>query len=108
MANRQIDISIRRYLEFLIYNNIQISSAILFGSFATGESDEDSDIDLAVISPDFGHDRFNESVMLKKLTLGIDPDISPRPYSDKQYQDAKQGDFLFDEIIQKGRIIYDI
>ncbi|WP_159426166.1 hypothetical protein [Desulfolucanica intricata] len=45
--------------------------------------------------------------MLKKITFDINLDISPRPYSVKQYKKAKRGDFLFDEIIQKGKIVYE-
>ena len=73
----------------------------LYGSLAAGIDDEDSDIDLAIVSPDPGRDRFKESLMLKKLTFGVDLDISPRPYSVEQYQKARQGDFLFDEIMPK-------
>jgi len=45
--------------------------------------------------------------LLKKLTFDLDLDISPRPYSVEQYLNARQGDFLFDEIIQKGKIVYE-
>lgn len=94
-------------LEALRAKKIRVKKAILYGSLAAGGGDEDSDIDLAIISPDFGQDRFREAIELKKLTFGIDLDISPRPYSLTQYQMAKQGDFLFDEIIQKGKTVYE-
>lgn len=106
MAKKHYEISIKKYLEALKSKNIRIARAILFGSLVTGGDDEDSDIDLAIVSPDLGQDRFKESLLLKKLTRGIDLDISPRPYSVEQYQKAMQGDFLFDEIIQKGKTIY--
>lgn len=79
---------------------------LLFGSYANGNADKDSDIDIAIISPDLGQDSFDEALMLKKLTRGIDLDISPRPYSEEQYQVASQSDFLYDEIIQKGRVVF--
>lgn len=107
MAKKQIEVSIKKYLETLKARNIRIQKAILYGSLAAGAGDEDSDIDLAIVSPDLGRDRFKEAVMLKKLTFGIDLSISPRPYSVKQYQAARQGDFLFDEIIQKGKTVYE-
>jgi predicted nucleotidyltransferase len=106
MAKKQIEVSIKKYMEALRSKNIRVKKAILYGSLAAGTGDEDSDIDLAIVSLDLGRDRFNESVLLKKLTFEIDLDISPRPYSVEQYQKAKQGDFLFDEIIQKGKIVY--
>lgn len=107
MAKRQIEVSIKKYLDVLRSKNIRVKKAILYGSFAAGNGDKDSDIDLAIVSPDLGQDRFNESVMLKKLTFDVNLDISPRPYSLEQYQKTKQGEFLFDEIIQKGKIIYE-
>lgn len=107
MAKKQFEISIKKYIEALKNKNIRVKKAILYGSLAAGTGDEDSDIDLAIVSPDLGRDRFRESLILKKLTRGIDLDISPRPYSVEQYQKARQGDFLFDEIIQKGKTVYE-
>lgn len=107
MAGRKVEVSIKKYLEALRSRNIKINRAILYGSHAFERNDKDSDIDLAIISPDLGHDRINEALMLKKLTRDIDLDISPRPYSVKQYQEARQGDFLFDEIIKKGKVVYE-
>lgn len=107
MAKKHFEVSIKKYLEALKEKNIRVNKAILYGSLAAGTGDEDSDIDLAIVSPDLGRDRFKESLLLKKLTREIDLDISPRPYSVEQYQNARQGDFLFDEIIQKGKIVYE-
>ncbi|WP_449240917.1 nucleotidyltransferase domain-containing protein [Desulfoscipio gibsoniae] len=107
MAKRPIEISIKKYLEKLSANNIRVKKAILYGSYANGKADKDSDIDLAVISPDFGVDSFNEAILLRRFNRGIDLDISPRPYSENQYNAAQKGDFLYDEIIQKGKVVYE-
>lgn len=107
MAEKPIEVSIKKYLETLRAKNIRIKTAILYGSYANGKADRDSDIDLAIISPDFGNDSFDEAILLRKLTRGIDLDISPRPYSEKQYKTAKKGDFLYDEIIRKGQVVYE-
>lgn len=107
MAKKQIEVSIKKYLEALKSKNIRIQKAILYGSMAAGTGDKDSDIDIAIVSPDLGRDRFKEAVMLKKVTFGIDLSISPRPYSVEQYQKAVRGDFLFDEVIQKGKTVYE-
>ena len=40
---------------------------------------------------------------LKKISMNIDYDISPRPYSLEEYQKATEGDFLYQEIIKKGK-----
>ena len=107
MAKRPVEVSIKKYLEELRANNIRVKKAILYGSYANGKADQDSDIDLAIISPDFGNNHFDEAILLRKLTRGIDRDISPRPYSEKQYKAAKKGDFLYDEIIRKGMVVYE-
>jgi predicted nucleotidyltransferase len=103
MVKMPLEVSIKKYLEALRNKNISIKKVILYGT-----SDQDSDIDLAIISPDFGKDSFDEAIMLRKLTRKINLDISPRPYSVKQYQVAEKGDFLYDEIIRKGKVVFDI
>lgn len=107
MAKKPIEVSIKKFLETLRAKNIRVKKAILYGSYANGKADKDSDIDLAIISPDLGHNSFDEAILLRKLTRGIDLDISPRPYSEKQYKAAKKGDFLYDEIIRKGKVVYE-
>ncbi|MHB1044275.1 MAG: nucleotidyltransferase domain-containing protein [Eubacteriales bacterium] len=107
MAKKPIEVSIVKYLETFRVKNIRVKKAILYGSYANGKADKDSDIDLAIISPDLGRDSFDEAILLRKLTRGIDLDISPRPYSEKQYKAAKKGDFLYDEIIRKGKVVYE-
>ncbi|HEX9975403.1 MAG TPA: nucleotidyltransferase domain-containing protein, partial [bacterium] len=43
---------------------IRIAKIILYGSQISGIAHKDSDIDIAVISPDFGKDRFEEGARL--------------------------------------------
>ncbi|MDN5348315.1 MAG: uncharacterized protein PWP65_1879 [Clostridia bacterium] len=105
MAGKQVELTVREYIQLLRKNKINVSTAILFGSHATGRAREDSDIDVAIISPDLGKDRIEETVMLKKLAEQVDYDLSPRPYSVEQYRSARRGDFLYDEIMRKGKII---
>ncbi|MDD2421986.1 MAG: nucleotidyltransferase domain-containing protein [Heliobacteriaceae bacterium] len=107
MAKKPFEVSIKEYLEKVRSKNIRVNKVILYGSYATGKADKDSDIDLAIISSDFGNDCFDEAMILRKLTRGINLDISPRPYSEKQYKEAKKGDFLYDEIITKGKVVFE-
>ncbi|MGI9860055.1 nucleotidyltransferase domain-containing protein [Moorella naiadis] len=105
MAGKQVELTVREYIQLLRKNNIRVDRAILFGSYASGKAREDSDIDVAIISPDLGRDRIEETVVLKKLAEQVDYDLSPRPYSLDQYRNAKRGDFLHDEIIRRGKAI---
>ncbi len=106
MAARKVELAIRRYIKILKKHGINVRKAILYGSHVHGRANRDSDIDLAVISPDFGKDYLDEAVRLKLLTLGVDTDISPRPYSTEEEQRAGEGSFLHDEILNKGLVVY--
>lgn len=106
MGKKQVEIIVKDYLRTLRNNKIAVERAILYGSQAANTAKGDSDIDIAIISADFGRDYVQEAVRLKLLTLEVDPDISPRPYSIEDYQNAKPGDFLFDEVIQKGKVVF--
>jgi len=105
MAKKQVEVIVRDYLKAIMAKNIRVERAILFGSYARGQATKDSDIDIAVISPDLGKDYIEEAVLLKEISEEIDLDISPRPYSLEEYQKASRGQFLHDEIIRKGRPI---
>ncbi len=63
MAQEPVETVIQEYVELLKQRNVRVAQAILFGSDALGTADEDSDIDVAIISPDLGRDRFSEGVM---------------------------------------------
>jgi predicted nucleotidyltransferase len=51
----------------------------LFGSAARDEMDEQSDIDIAVLSSSFTEDVINNRVMLSLLSNIVDPIIEPHP-----------------------------
>ncbi|MEW5952369.1 MAG: nucleotidyltransferase domain-containing protein [Bacillota bacterium] len=103
MAKRYVEVIVSKYIQALRNRNIRVEKAILFGSCAKGTVTEDSDIDIAIISPDFGRDYLEEAILLKEISEDIDLDISPRPYSLDEYKNVKQGQFLYDEIISKGK-----
>ncbi|WP_066633741.1 nucleotidyltransferase domain-containing protein [Desulfolucanica intricata] len=105
MAKKQIEVIIKDYIKAIKAKNIRIEKAILFGSYAKGQANSDSDIDIAIISPDLGKDYVEEAVMLKEISEEIDLDISPRPYSVDEYKKANIGQFLYDEVISKGKPI---
>lgn len=105
MGEKQVEIVVKDYLRTLRNNKIVVERAILYGSQAVGTANQDSDIDLVIVSDDFGYDYVKEAVRLKLLTLDVNPDISPRPYSVADYRNARPGDFLFDEVIQKGKVV---
>src|SRR3989344_296265 len=68
-----------------------------------GKAKADSDIDLCVISPDFGRDDVEEGQYLFKKTIGIDSRIEPVGYSVQSF--ATEESPLIAEIKRYGRRI---
>ena len=63
----------------------KIEAIILFGSYAKGTENEDSDIDIAIISSDFS-DIIEDGAKLIGLTWKIDTRIEPHPITTEDYQ----------------------
>jgi len=70
-----------KYIEEVKKSGIIVKSAYLFGSYAKGKPHVDSDIDICIISPNFGKDYFKESLKLRYLTNKIDTRIEAVPFS---------------------------
>ncbi len=105
MAKKQIRKIIKDFINAVKEREIKIEAVFLFGSYAQNRANQDSDIDIAVISSNFGKDFFDECALLKKISLKFDFDISPRAYSLEEYQNVSKEDFLYQEIIKKGKLI---
>ena len=86
MVERKIISILKRFQKTLEVEGIQIDKIILYGSYASGKFHKDSDIDVAVVSPDFGVDRFEEGARLFQIACKIDPRIEPVPISLESYQ----------------------
>ncbi len=88
MVKRTIDStimeSIKKYIE-KISQYYKIEAIILFGSYAKGTENEDSDIDIAIISSDF-NDIIEDGAKLIGLTWKIDTRIEPHPILSEDYK----------------------
>ena len=51
--------------------HVTVNKVILFGSWANGNTDTFSDIDLAVFSPDFGKHKLKELQLLSRLAWEV-------------------------------------
>jgi predicted nucleotidyltransferase len=105
MVKKHVEKIIKDFANKVKEKAIKVEAVFLFGSYGQNKADENSDIDVAIISPDFGKDFFEECALLKKISLKVDFDISPRAYSLEEYKNAREGDFLYQEIIKKGKLI---
>ncbi|ACV64710.1 DNA polymerase beta domain protein region [Desulfofarcimen acetoxidans DSM 771] len=65
---------ISRLVQFL-KKNIKVDSVILLGSYAKGTAGEESDVDIAVISPEFGQNPLKDKRLIYRTI--IKEDIEP-------------------------------
>jgi uncharacterized protein len=90
---------VQTFIKRLKDSGITVESAYLFGSYAANRANHWSDIDVAIVSPDFSTDRFDERVRLMKLSTEIDNRIEPVPFCSDSFNDT---DPLVDEIKKSG------
>ena len=77
----------------------RIQAAFVYGSQIRGAASRWSDIDLAIVSPDFPSDRFEARLRLMRLAALIDDRIEPNPYTP---EDFDANDPLVGEIQRTG------
>ncbi len=77
---------IRRFVDTLAKKGIRIEQVILYGSYASGNLHSGSDLDLAIVSPDFGKDRFEEGKLLLQTAWRVDPRLQPVPISSEAFE----------------------
>lgn len=81
MGKRQIEKIVRKFIKALKQEGIFVDRAILYGSYAKGNPRPDSDIDVAIISKDFGKDRLAEGMQLFRVAGKVDSRLEPVPIS---------------------------
>jgi predicted nucleotidyltransferase len=86
--------------------DINVRSAILFGSYATGKWDHESDIDIAIFSDDFSSmDRVEAITFLLNKALPYDPDIQPLAYDENDLKNSSENPFIQEILITGIKII---
>lgn len=85
MVPKEIRRAVALFRRRLNEEGILAEKVILYGSYARGDSREYSDIDVAVVSPQFGRDRFEEGLRLRAIAATADPRIEPVPISSRAY-----------------------
>jgi len=73
--------TIDRYIQALDRNNIPIKEAILFGSYAKGNYQKWSDIDIALVSDIFEGNRIDDKDKIRRITLSISSEIEVIPFA---------------------------
>ncbi len=80
-------------------DNIKISDAILFGSYANGNYGEYSDIDLAIVSNDFEDNFFYDNKKISRPKLRTSYDLETHTYTP---QDFNSSNPFVNEILKTG------
>lgn len=65
----------------LVRRSRHIEAAYLYGSYVHGTANQWSDIDVAIVSPDFAEDRFAARVALLRLAAQVDTRLEPAPFA---------------------------
>lgn len=99
--SREIMESIKKYIK-KISQYYKIETIILFGSYAKGTENEDSDIDIAVVSSDF-ENIIQAGADLIGYTWKIDTRIEPHPIRTEDYK--KIANPFVQEVIKTGIIL---
>jgi predicted nucleotidyltransferase len=101
MVDSKIQDIISRYVSALTARGIQVEKAILYGSHASGKTHSASDLDVAIVSPDFGRDRYEERKNLLQIAWRIDPRIEPVAISSASYENDTWVPLIY-EIRERG------
>lgn len=74
-----------KYLSFLKSERNNIVKAYLFGSYAKGNSNDSSDIDIAIVFNKIMTNNFEMQIQLLMLTTQFDTRIEPHPFAKKDF-----------------------
>jgi len=85
---KNIHIKALQFIQLLNKAGIPVSKAYLFGSYARGTADENSDIDICIVSDALGKDYFEEMVKLRMIAMQIDSRIEPVPFAPLDLKDT--------------------
>ena len=100
---RQARAAAVRLKKRLTASGVPIQSMYLFGSYAKGTPREWSDIDIAVVSPQFGKDFTKESVLLNRIADEINPLFEVHPLTPRDLHD--RWSTFSQEILKTGKRI---
>jgi len=90
---------IRQYIE-IIKNDVSVEKVILYGSYAKGNYDENSDIDLALIIAGYNENDFiSMGAFLLDKSFVLKVDLQPFPFSVEEYNNPKG---IMEEILNTG------
>ncbi|WP_066640157.1 nucleotidyltransferase domain-containing protein [Desulfolucanica intricata] len=86
--------------------NIKVDSVILFGSYAKGTADKDSDVDIAVISPEFGRNPLKDKQLVYRTIVkeNIEPYFEIHTFTPSELKNSSN--YFISEIRSTGKKIW--
>ncbi len=101
--DKEISHIINEYQKRLETLGVKVKKIILYGSHAVGEPEEDSDIDLVVISDDFKNmDLWERLSLLGRARMGIKRPMEILGFTEEEFAETPIGSFIGDEVKSKG------
>ncbi len=103
--DKEINRIIAQYRQRLENLKIKVKNIFLYGSYATGKADENSNIDLVVISDDFKDiDLWERLSLLGRARIGIrvPMEILGFSFTPDEFANEYKGTFIGDEVKTKG------
>ncbi len=103
---QKIEGIISRYKQELKNLGINVEKIILFGSYAKGKPQPESDIDLIVISDDFKNLNLRERLEILGLAAGkVFEPIEALGYTQEEIESEEKGSFV-EEILNSVSLVY--
>jgi predicted nucleotidyltransferase len=79
-----------------------VDGVVLFGSRARGTHRPDSDYDIAILSRDFGKDRYQEGILVNVIVHRVHPDFEAIPVGLRDWLDPFPTSPIVHEIKETG------
>jgi uncharacterized protein len=98
MDKREVLNIASRYAE-AVQSKYDFVKIILFGSYAKGNYNEDSDIDIAVVFKDYNN-IIDMQLELMRIRRGIDSRIEPHPFRERDFDITNP---IVNEIVKYGQ-----
>ena len=89
-----------------IVENFHPQKVILFGSYAYGKPNEDSDVDLLVVMPYQGRNSQKAIEILSKIKTPMPLDLLVRT-AEQVKERIEMEDFFMQDIVSKGKVLYE-
>ncbi len=101
MAQKEIIELIKKYIWQLRLKGLTINEAILYGSYARNQANQDSDIDVLLLSDSIDFNNEKNIGLIWKTAYEVDPRIEPYGVSKKRFI---EDDYLplFEHIKEEG------